>query len=241
MNLIIDVGNSMVKVAIFDSDTMQHVEKFTAICMEDIEKILQQFDVKRGIVSCVGEFPVYIEEFLSQRIPIIFFNSNTPIPIQNCYKTLQSLGPDRLAAAVAANYLFPGSNVLSIDSGTAITYDLVTSDSNYLGGAISPGIDMRFKALNLLTARLPLISFNTTFPLVGYDTETSILSGVLNGVVAEVDGYIDSIEAQYKPLTTVFTGGNAFFFDKKLKNSIFVDPNLVLIGLNRTLEYNENH
>lgn len=241
MNLIIDVGNTLSKVAVFNDDSIVFHEKHSTLSVDAFEKILRTYPIGKAIFSSTGEFPVYIEEFLSQRLPLLRFCSETLLPIKNCYKTPQTLGADRLAAAVGAFVLFPHQNVLSIDSGTAITYDLVTCKGEYLGGAISPGIEMRFKALHQFTVRLPLISFNTNHPLIGYDTETSILSGVLNGVLAEVDGYIAQIGAQYPPLTVVFTGGNSIYFDKKLKNSIFVNPNLVLFGLNRILEYNENH
>ncbi len=241
MNLIIDIGNTLTKVAVFDDDRLVFHEKHSTLCADVLEKVLNTYSVSKAILSSTGEIPVYIEEFLSQRMPLTKFCSQTLLPIKNCYKTPLTLGVDRLAAAVGGVTLFPNQNVLSIDCGTAITYDLVTSSGEYLGGAISPGIEMRFKALHHFTAKLPLISFNKNHPLIGYDTETSILSGVLNGVLAEVDGYIAQIGAQYPPLTVVFTGGDSIYFDKKLKNSIFVNPNLVLFGLNRILEYNENH
>jgi type III pantothenate kinase len=239
-NLIIDVGNTLVKLAVFNNNELIHLSRTPKLDKGLIGDLLSKQDISRAIVSAVGEFPAYIAEFISQKLPLLFFSHTTQLPISNCYKTPSTLGADRLAVAVGANDLYPGSNVLSIDCGTAITYDLVTADGNYLGGAISPGIDMRFKALNQFTAKLPLVSFNTTFPLLGDTTETSILSGVLNGILGEVDGYIDSVKAQYSPIIVVFTGGSSFFFDKKLKNSIFVHPNLVLFGLNRILNYNEN-
>lgn len=239
-NLIIDVGNTLTKLAVFIDNEQTYSEKVSRLSEQVIERLVTEHHIKKTIVSAVGEFPAYIAEFIAQHTPLLQFNHTTPLPIKNCYKTPSTLGPDRLAAAVGANTLHPNTNVLCIDSGTAITYDLVTADGQYLGGAISPGIEMRFKALNHFTAKLPLVSFNIPTLVVGNTTETSILSGVLNGVLGEVDRYIDSISAQYSPLNVVFTGGNSFFFDKKLKNSIFVHPNLVLFGLNRILNYNEN-
>jgi len=239
-NLVIDVGNTLTKLAVFVNNELVYLEKVVQLSESVIERLVANHQLSKAIVSAVGEFPAYIAEFISQRMPLLQFTHTTPLPIKNCYKTPATLGPDRLAAAAGANALYPTTNVLCIDSGTAITYDLVTADGHYIGGGISPGIEMRFKALNHFTAKLPLVSFNTTIPMVGNTTETSILSGVLNGILGEVDRYIDSISAQYSPLNVVFTGGDSFFFDKKLKNSIFVHPNLVLYGLNRILNYNEN-
>ena len=122
--------------------------------------------------------------------------------------------------------------------GTALTFDFVNCKNQYLGGAISPGISTRFKALNHFTAKLPLVQFNNDYPLIGTDTTSCILSGVLNGIINEVDGYIDSIRRAYSDVKVVFTGGESFFFDKKLKNTIFVDSNLLLFGLNRILTHN---
>ena len=239
-NLIIDVGNTLTKLAVFENDELTHLEKTQHLTPKTIENLLGNFNISKSIVSAVGEFPAYIAEIISQQVTLLHFTSNTPLPINNCYKTPQTLGADRLAAAVGAYTLYPNSNTLCIDCGTAITYDFTTAEGNYLGGAISPGIDMRFKALNQFTAKLPLVTFNNSFPTIGNTTETSILSGVLNGVIGEIESYINIIAMQYSPLNIVFTGGNSFFFDKKLKNSIFVHPNLVLFGLNRILKHNEN-
>lgn len=239
--LVIDVGNTLTKIAVFDGDDSVLLEKYQQPTLDQISALVENQSATRAVVSKVGELSPKIEEFLSQRIKTLIFDSSTPLPIKNCYKTPSTLGPDRLAAAVGASALFPNRNVLVIDSGTAITYDLVTSNGHYLGGAIAPGISIRFKALNQYTAKLPLLSISDDYPLIGADTTSSILSGVLNGVVNEVDGYIDDVKAQYSALEIVFTGGDSFFFDKKLKNSIFVHPNLVLFGLNRILIYNENY
>ena len=239
--LVVDVGNSLTKVAIFQGDDIILLEKHQQLSSDQLSVVIDNHSISKVIVSKVGEFSAKIEDFLSQTCKTIFFDSSTPLPIKNCYATPQTLGSDRLAAAVGASALFPNKNVLVVDSGTAITYDLVTGNGDYLGGAISPGISIRFKALNQFTAKLPLLSITEDYPLVGSDTYSSISSGVLNGVVYEVDGYIDEVKKQYSPLEIVFTGGDSFFFDKKLKNSIFVHPNLVLFGLNRILIHNENY
>lgn len=240
VNLVVDVGNTLTKIAIFRNDEMLHFSKNSFIECSSLSKLMTDFDVERSILSSVGEFSSECEDFLAHNCSLVKFNSQTPLPIRNCYTTPETLGPDRLAAAVGANALYPRSNVLAIDSGTALTYEIVTMHGDYIGGSISPGISMRFKALNMFTSRLPLIAFEQKELLYGTNTHDAILTGVLNGIVNEVDGYIDSVRKQYSPLEVVFTGGDSFFFDKKLKNSIFVHPNLVLFGLNRILNYNEN-
>jgi type III pantothenate kinase len=238
-NLAIDIGNTLAKLAIFSGNELLHIETHETVNADIINKLVNRFEVNRAIVSCVGELPSNFADFFSHKVEVLFFTASTPVPIKNCYKTPNSLGVDRLAAAVAANSLYPESNVLSVDCGTAITFDLVTSKAEYLGGSITLGVSTRFKALNSFTAKLPLLSIQDNYPLIGTSTSESILSGVLNGVVNEIDGYIDAVKAKYFPINIVFTGGDSFFFDKKLKNSIFVHPNLVLIGLNRILNYNE--
>ena len=151
---------------------------------------------------------------------------------------VEYLGKDRLAAAVGANYLQPGKDLLVIDAGTAITYELIDASGSYLGGNISPGMTTRFRALNLFTEKLPLVVEQEYIPLVGTDTETAIQAGVVNGIVCEMDGYIEMLRLKYPNLLVFLTGGHSFYFERRLKNSIFADINLVLTGLNRILEYN---
>ena len=140
---------------------------------------------------------------------------------------------------LGAGALFPNKNVLTIDSGTCITYDILTKDGVYLGGSISPGLNMRFKSLHKQTSKLPLVSLTTEHPLVGDSTESAITSGVINGMICEIDGIIDRYKTDYSDLQIILTGGDAKFFDKELKNSIFAAPDLVLTGLNELLNYNE--
>jgi type III pantothenate kinase len=140
--------------------------------------------------------------------------------------------------AVAANFLYPEKDILVIDAGTAITYEIVTSKGEYKGGAISPGIVLRFKSLNDHTVKLPLLEKTNEFPIIGTNTSECILSGVLNGVISEIDGYIDSVKINFPEIYVLLTGGDSNFFANKLKNSIFVNQNLLTIGLNRILELN---
>ena len=165
-------------------------------------------------------------------------STSTPIPIENLYLTKDTLGVDRLANAVAANSIFPQRNVLVVDCGTCVKYDFVNHKNQYLGGSISPGLQMRFKALNQFTGKLPLLKPEAHPSLIGDSTETAITSGVINGLVAEIKGVIKSYTSIYENLTVILTGGDASFFDKELKSNIFVEPNLTLIGLNEILRYN---
>lgn len=241
MNLVIDIGNSLTKLAAHNEREVVDIERYEELSIDILDNFISRNKADRCIVSCVGKDRPEVVNYLKKLMPVLEFTSSTPIPIKNCYKTPQTLGVDRLALAVAANALHPNINVLAIDSGTAITYDFVNSNNEYIGGAISPGITTRFKALHHFTSKLPLVELNEYHPLIGSDTQGCILSGVLNGVLHEVDGYINSLKTQYSDVEVVFTGGNSFFFDKKLKNSIFVHPNLLILGLNRILTHNVEH
>jgi len=169
----------------------------------------------------------------------IELNHSTPIPLDNKYTTPDTLGYDRIATAVGAYTICPGKNVLVIDAGTAITYDIVTARGEFLGGNISQGVDIRFKSLNKYTTRLPHLERPEGIPpLVGSSTREAIQSGIINGLLFEMDGFIGAIRELYPKLQVVLTGGDAKYFVGKLKSSIFVDPNLNLIGLNRILEHN---
>jgi type III pantothenate kinase len=163
----------------------------------------------------------------------------TNIPVTNFYKTPDTLGKDRLAGIVAAHSLYVKENVLVIDAGTCITYDLITTKGEYYGGSISPGLNMRFKALHTFTEKLPLVSLLNFEELIGTDTNTSILSGVINGLIAETDAIIERYKELYSALKIIICGGDAQFLVDRLKNSIFAVPELVLIGLNEILDYNE--
>jgi type III pantothenate kinase len=168
----------------------------------------------------------------------ILLNHLLPLPIQINYKTPETLGVDRIAAVCGAIDIFPNRSSLVIDAGTAITYDFIDGHGNYEGGAISPGIEMRFEALHTFTERLPLVTKNGDLTLIGNSTETCIRSGVLNGVVAEMEGIINNYKQLYPDLGVVLCGGNSFFFENRLKPTIFATPDLVLSGLNRILLHN---
>lgn len=179
-----------------------------------------------------------VQSIKFQNAPLIFSDA-TSIPIQNRYASPRTLGSDRLAAAVAAAHYFPGKNVLNIDTGTCLKYNFVDKASSFLGGAISPGLTMRLKAMHQFTDGLPLVGMDAEFnTLIGTNTQSSLLSGALVSACAEVDGVIGLYQQQFPDLTVVVSGGDTDFFVKRLKNSTFARPHLVLEGLNHILEYN---
>ncbi len=239
MNLIIDHGNTRCKLGIFDNQNM--ILSKTTLSMDEqiIRELCNTYNLECVIISSVSESEHELSKIVANYIPnILIFSHTTPIPIQNNYQTPQTLGKDRLALAVACSELFPNENALAIDAGTALTFDFLLNGSIYEGGSISPGLLMRFKALHHFTKRLPDIQPNNSYQLIGYDTQSSILSGVQNGMVNEINGSIINYVSLYSPLKIIITGGDAEFFAGKLKNPIFVDLNLVLKGLNRILLYN---
>lgn len=195
--------------------------------------------LNQAILSSVKPVDAELLHYLSENFDFfIELDHQTELPIENLYETPETLGKDRLAAAVGANELFPNQNILVIDAGTAITYDLVSEKNQFVGGNISPGLQMRYKALNHFTGKLPLVSYSNDVQLIGKNTTDAIRAGVQNGIIYEIDRTIELFNTNYQNLQLVMTGGDSIFFDKKLNYSIFVHFNLTLIGLNRILEYN---
>ena len=240
MKLIIDIGNTLQKTAVFDKDNMVFFETQAEVSANVLDDIFQQFQIESAILSSVVNHPPALEEKISKHCSLWVFDHNTPIPIINKYHTPETLGKDRLASVVAANHFFPNQNVLVIDAGTCFKFDFINSRKEYLGGAISPGIQMQFSALHTFTGKLPLIKLSEFDNLIGNTTEKSILSGVINGSVAEIDGVIDKYKEKHPDLIVVFSGGDADYLANKLKNKIFAIQNIVLTGLKLILDHNEN-
>ena len=233
------MGNTLLKVAEFSADNMQNLEPFEKGAFGKLEQYLNtKTEGSCCIVSSVIDYPDSLARLLETRFKTIFLTPETPLPVKIGYKTPETLGKDRIAAAVAAWGIFPGNDLLVIDAGTAITMDLVTKEGVFAGGAIAPGIDMRFAALHTFTGKLPLIKKAEISFLTGTTTHDSILSGVINGVAREIDGIIDEYKLNYHKIVVVLGGGDSFFLLKRLKNSIFALPNPVLSGLNIILDYN---
>jgi len=246
VNLVIDIGNTLVKTAIFQKKELKGFSAFEKISITGLKKIIADYPgIKNAILSSVANHDASIHTYLKSNFCFIEFTHVTKIPIQNLYRSPVSLGKDRLASAIGANMLFPDQNILAVDAGTCIKYDFVNAKNQYLGGAISPGIEMRFKALHEFTDKLPLLNYRPFEHLIGQDTDESILSGVMNGVKEEVRGVIRQYEKQYPELKIVFTGGYLKFFERIFnigtngKSNIFADSFLVLKGLNEILLFNE--
>jgi type III pantothenate kinase len=240
VNLVIDIGTSFIKVAVFNRSEILFKENIPEISVEYISLILNNFqDTQYAILSSVRKRDPALIGFLEKKFrKSIELSSKTPIPIRNLYESPSTLGDDRLAAAIGANIIFPDANVLVIDIGSAITIDFINKKNEFSGGNISPGMMMRFRALNEFTANLPLEYPQEVPDLIGLDTSGAIISGVENGIIFELEGYIRKLTTREKDLNVIFTGGDAAFFAEKIKNQVIVDVNLTLKGLNRILEYN---
>ena len=239
MNLIIDCGNTRIKLAVFNDSKLIYNEAFTINnYKEGLNNCIKNYGCKNAIISSVGSLKKNEIVEIKQKIELIELNSSTKIPFYNNYDTPKTLGVDRIGLIAAAVSQFPQNNVLVIDAGTCITYDFVDSNATYFGGAISPGIKIRYKSLNAFTKKLPLLEPNLETDLIGTSTETSIHSGVINGVLGEMDSIIEKYRKKNKDLTVVLTGGDVKFLSNKLKNSIFANSNFLLEGLNSILTYN---
>jgi type III pantothenate kinase len=240
MNLIIDIGNSRTKFAVFDNNVELYAEAFQDCTFGKVKELKQKFPaIDKSIISATGQLPEGFIENCKSVVEFVFvFNSAVPLPFKSEYSTPQTVGLDRLAGIAGAQALFPRKNVLVIDMGTAITYDIKTSEEIYPGGNIAPGMHMRFKALNQFTHKLPLVEPSGNTTLIGDSTNSAILNGVINGIRYEIEGMIAECERNYEDLTIILTGGDAPLFDYKLKKTIFVVQNLVSVGLNSILNYN---
>ncbi|MCK4663672.1 MAG: type III pantothenate kinase [Bacteroidales bacterium] len=240
MNLLIDIGNTLTKIGIYHNNKLIDNYNLPFLIISDINNIKNKFpDINNVILSSVAGIKPEINEFLKNNFEnYIQLNSETKIPLEIIYKTRNTLGNDRIAGIVGANNIFPNTNVLVIDIGTAITYDFVNSKNQFLGGNISPGLTTRYKSLNNYTKNLPLLNWNENFELLGNTTKNAIISGVQNGIVFEIEGYINKMNKLYKNLKIILTGGDSILFEKIIKSTIFAELNLIFIGLNRILKYN---
>ncbi|MCC8154788.1 MAG: type III pantothenate kinase [Tannerellaceae bacterium] len=240
MNLIIEQGNTSTKVALFTKDG----DLFTSFVFKEFNKlsllpVLDAYQPVYGILSSVTTIDPVIVSLLEKKLQyFMILDETASLPITIGYETPETLGKDRIAAVVGACFLKPARDILVIDAGTAITYELVEASGLYRGGNISPGMSTRFKALHTFTSKLPLVEESDEIPLIGTSTLTALQAGVVNGIIFEMDGYINELREKYPELFVFLTGGHSFYFERRLKNSIFANINLVLTGLNRILESN---
>jgi type III pantothenate kinase len=241
MLLAIDIGNTRIKAAVFEDNTLLDLIIFDKKEMvEKIKFILEKFlKITSIVVASVGNIDKSVFQTLEKKIPIHFISHESRFPFENLYTTPKTLGIDRMVLATGATLQFPNQNRLVIDAGTCITYDFIDEDNRYLGGAISPGIRLRYESLHQFTAKLPLL--NKAYPeyVIGNSTEESIHSGVVNGITLEIDGFIEQYKTQYAKFIIILTGGDAEFLAKRLKNTIFANSNFLLESLNQTFQYNQ--
>ena len=240
MKLIIDIGNTNAKLAVYD---LKHQVDFFVTPKEDFNKVTKQVilkheKIKNIILSSVSDCDISIlkKDFTEKEISILDYNFK--FPFTNNYKTLKTIGLDRLVLVSAAFDKFPNKNVLVIDAGTCITYDYIDSKKIYQGGAISPGLRMRYESLNKQTKNLPLLDPKLPNTIIGNSTKNSVHSGVVYGIINEIEGVIEQYNKEFVDLKVVLTGGDTKFLFKQLKNSIFANQNLLLIGLNKILTFN---
>ncbi|MDR0970856.1 MAG: type III pantothenate kinase [Bacteroidales bacterium] len=243
MRLIIDNGNTRSKIAIFSGRTLIFVQAYEYLTFQDIELLLEKFPtIKKCIFSSVvktNEETEKIKTFLKQNYAFVSTEDDLFLPIKNNYKTPKTLGKDRLAGIVGANNLFPYSHCLVIDAGSCITIDFIDKDGVYYGGSISLGINMKYLALNNFTDLLPLIKWQKeNKSIIGDDTINSISSGVINGTILEVKGFIDYYKSLYEDIKIIFTGGDAQYLQSYFRENTILEENLVLSGLNVILDNN---
>ncbi|MFM1745661.1 MAG: hypothetical protein RLZZ630_1598 [Bacteroidota bacterium] len=241
MELVIDIGNTAVKIGVFHAKTP--VETCTFSPDDEIGMLnrIERFTIQRTICSSVAEVPECIGKLLSGLPSVFWMGPHLPVPVTNAYASPSTLGHDRLANACGAYSLYPGDPVLVVDLGTCLKFDYVDRAGVYRGGSIAPGLRMRYRALQTFTARLPLLDPREEVALIGNTTEGSIVSGVQNGMICEMEGLIGEYRSLVHDLKVLVTGGDAGFFIKRFKSSIFAVPSLTLIGLHAILEHQFIH
>lgn len=238
MNLVLDFGNTRIKAAFFKGHTLLKENAFdTANNLHSSAWLEEHFS--HCILSSVTQEHLTFMDRLKAKSKLLVFDSQTPIPLKNLYKTPGTLGTDRLLSSIASYSLFPHQNVLTVDAGTCIKYNLVNQNNEFLGGAISPGIPMRLKAMHNFTSALPLIEPKEDFDqMVGEDTVSSLRAGAQLGAVCEAEEMINRYKGIYPDLQVVLTGGDSHYLSRQLKNPFFANPNHLLLGLNTVLLYN---
>lgn len=238
-NLAIDIGNTRAKLGWFEDSRLLDYRTLQKWEADEIIQLATNQAVENVILSNVGDrLSERLEEYLATNFNFIELNENIALPITNKYQTPQTLGKDRLAAIVGAFQLYPKTNCLVVDAGTCITFDVLTAEGAYLGGNISPGINMRLEAMHHYTARLPKVEKKEISNWIGTTTEEALINGGLMGTFMELEGFICLCQEKLGEINVILTGGDAIFLAKTLKNKIFVNQNLVLIGLNKILEHN---
>jgi len=238
VTLCFDFGNTRKKVAVFHEADMKEAIVLSDDSKETIQSLVNKFQPKKSILSSVIDHNPAIEEVLSSTTKFHKLNHLTKVSFTTPVGKPDTIGADRLALSAAAVHYYPSSNNLVIGLGTCITYNFINKYHEFIGGGISPGLEMRLKALNYYTAKLPLIEADSNVPLIGYDTNTNILSGVVIGMAKEIDGFVESYRERFRNFNVLLTGGDIVYLASHLKNKIFADPDLIFKGLYAISEVN---
>jgi type III pantothenate kinase len=233
---VLDAGNTQIKAAVFEGENL--IESLKDPSKEECLQLLQKYKITASIISESGKGNPELTKLIGSFGKSIILSHLIPVPFKNMYATPETLGMDRVAGICGAQHLFPGKNCLVIDLGTCITYDFMDASGNYLGGAISPGLRMRLKAMHEFTDKLPLVEFQSVPDLIGNSTVTSMLSGTFHGMSGEIIGNISRYRESYGEVQVILTGGDSPLFGKHIEIDIFAAPDLVLYGLNKILLFN---
>ncbi|MFI3277239.1 MAG: type III pantothenate kinase [Rikenellaceae bacterium] len=242
VNILIDIGNSRVKYAVMEGDgSIMEMLSEDNFSQERVRDFARRYDISGAIVcSTRGDATAIIAELKEIVKDALLFDTTLELPIECNYSTPETLGRDRLALAIGAHDTYKNRDILLIDCGTAITIDFVSAEGAFEGGVISPGVNMRFKALHEFTASLPLCQAQEEDFDIAQTTQSAIKKGVMNGICYEMEGYISHFRSKFEKLLVIFVGGDAKYFDKRIKNTIFAEQELLFKGLNKILEYNAN-
>ncbi len=235
-NLVIDIGNTRTKVAVFENNQMIDFFAEELVTLPLLKDFLKQYSIDNSIISSVSFSKREIVYFLEKNSNFIEFNAQTYKGLKINYETHQTLGKDRIASAIGAIEVIPNSDLLVIDIGSCITFDLITKDSTFQGGNIAPGYYMRLKAMHDYTAKLPIVKQQIPKELIGKNTKEAVLFGAYWGIVFEIDSFAEYLRKKYPDIKVILTGGDAHYFENSIKQCTFVNSNLVLIGLNKVIE-----
>jgi type III pantothenate kinase len=236
--LCFDFGNTRKKVAVFNEAVIEKVIVLPDDTLATIQSLITEFQPTKSILSSVIDHNVAIEELLASKTKFHKLSHLTKVAFTTPVGKPETIGADRLALSAAAVHYYPTTNNLVIGMGSCVTYNFINKYHEFVGGAISPGMEMRLKALNYYTAKLPLIKANSNLPLIGYDTTTNILTGVVLGLAKEIDGFIDAYREKFRNFNVLLTGGDIVYLGSHLKNKIFADPDLIFKGLYAISEVN---
>jgi len=239
LKLAIDIGNTNIKSGIFEGSDLKEYFVFEKIEMNILQSLFKKNKITKSIVCNVGNETIELEKKLKSETTFLKLDSKTKLPFTLNYKTPETLGTDRIAAVAGAHYFFPDEKCIVIDAGTCITYDFISSENIYFGGAISPGLQMRLNAMHTFTHKLPEIKFSNIDDFIGTSTESCLLAGAFYGIIGEINNTISRYKERFGSLQTLICGGDSTLFVKHIKSNIFAAPNLILYGLNRILDFQD--